>query len=139
MDVRWQQRFCSYSNALNELQEAVDLAKSRPLTKLEKQGLIQCFEYTHELAWKCIKDFVGEQGNTEIFGSRDALCEAFKLGIVEDGETWMQMIKSRNLTSHIYDQKTADEIAELIINEYIPPFWQLHAFFAGRQDALRTL
>lgn len=125
-DVRWKQRLSNYSKALVELQSAIDLSKMRSLTRLEKQGLIQCFEYTHELAWKTLKDFLEAQGSTEIFGSRDATREAFKLGLLSDGEIWMEMIKSRNLTSHIYDEATVNEIASIIIDKYFPRFLVLN-------------
>ena len=81
-DIRWFQRFSNYNKALEQLQEAVTLSKTRPLSKLEKQGLIQCFEYTHELAWKTLKDFLETHGVSELFGSKDVTREAFKLGIL---------------------------------------------------------
>jgi nucleotidyltransferase substrate binding protein (TIGR01987 family) len=121
-DIRWIQRFSSYQNALAQLTEAVELFRERGLSKLEKQGLIQCFEYTHELAWKTLKDFLEQKGSLEMFGSRDVIKEAFKLGIIKEGEIWMFMIKSRNLTSHIYDEKTVDEIVDRIITLYFPEF-----------------
>src|SRR5665647_1986066 len=67
-DIRWIQRFNNYNKALNQLQEAVELMKNRELTRLEKQGVVQAFEYTHELAWKSLKDFLEDRGNTDIYG-----------------------------------------------------------------------
>ncbi len=96
-DVRWQQRFSNYRRALAQLSRFMEVEE---LNDLEKQGLIQAFEYTHELAWKTLSDFLKQKGNAEIYGSKDAAREAFKLGLVEKGEVWMDMIKSRNLTSH---------------------------------------
>ena len=101
-DIHWVQRFSNYQKALNQLKEAVDLMETRDLSNLEKQGMIQVFEYTHELAWKTLNDFLKSRGNTEIYGSKDATREAFQLGLIEDGELWMKMIQSRNLTSHVY-------------------------------------
>ncbi|WP_395947409.1 nucleotidyltransferase substrate binding protein [Caedibacter taeniospiralis] len=125
-DIRWQQRFQNYQKALAQLQNAVTLARERPLSLLEKQGLIQAFEYTHELAWKTLKDFLKHHGSTEeIFGSKDATKQAFAHGIIDNGEIWMQMIKSRNLTSHTYDEHTVEQIVTLIINRYIACFTQL--------------
>ncbi len=125
-DVRWHQRFSNYEKALTQLQDAVALSEQRELSPLEKQGLIQAFEYTHELAWKVLKDFLQSRGNIEIFGSKDATREAFSTGLVEDGETWMSMIKSRNLTSHTYDEKTVEEIVNLILGGYVPAFSSLY-------------
>lgn len=124
-DIRWMQRFDNYQKALKQLQEAMELMDKRSLSNLEKQGVIQAFEYTHELAWKTIKDFLESRGNVEIYGSRDATKEAFKLEIIEDGEIWMQIIKSRNLTNHTYDESTADEIIMLIKNSYFEVFDKL--------------
>lgn len=121
-DIRWQQRFYNYNRALVELGEAVELSQVRKLTKLESQGLIQAFEYTHELAWKTLKDFIEERGNSQIFGSKDATREAFALGLVNDGEVWMSMVNSRNQTSHTYDESTAQQIVTLILNDYYPQF-----------------
>ncbi len=121
-DVRWVQRFSNYSKALEQLREAVSLTKTRPLSKLEKQGLIQCFEYTHELAWKTVKDLLETHGVTDLFGSKDATREAFRLGILVEGDTWMDMIKSRNQTSHLYDEKLVEEITSLILKTYFSEF-----------------
>ena len=99
--------------------------QKRELSILEKQGFIQTFEYTHELAWKTLKDFLEDRGNTDIYGSRDATKKAFALGLIDDGEIWMQMIKSRNLTSHTYDENTADEIIGIVKDLYYVQFAKL--------------
>jgi nucleotidyltransferase substrate binding protein (TIGR01987 family) len=125
-DIRWQQRFGNYTKALKKLAQAIDLTKQRQLSDLERQGLIQAFEYTHELAWNTLKDFLAERGNNEIYGSRDATREAFKLGIIIDGEVWMNMIKSRNQTSHTYNEDVAGQIADMIVNAYFNEFVVLH-------------
>lgn len=102
--------------------EGVQASKHRKLNNLEKQGLIQSFEFTHELAWKVMLDFFFYQGNTEIRGSRDATREAFKQGLIEDGERWMEMIKNRNLTSHTYNEKVANKIQANVIEYFHPIF-----------------
>lgn len=124
-DVRWHQRLNNFTLALGRLTDAVDLSAQRPLTLLEQQGLIQAFEFTHELAWNLLKDYFFWQGNASITGSRDATREAFSKGLIEDGEGWMEMIKSRNQTSHTYNQQVADVIAALIIERYQSLFVQL--------------
>ena len=121
-EVRWKQRFKHFCAALDRLQEAEALAHSRPLSDLEQQGLIQGFEYTHELAWKTMKDFLQNRGIESLFGSKDATREAFRLELIQDGEVWMQMIQDRNLTSHAYDQSTADGVAKAVLQEYLPRF-----------------
>lgn len=124
-DIRWIQRFSNYSKALVQFKSAVELAKQRELSELEKQGLIQAFEYTHELAWKTLKDFLTERGNKDIYGSKDASREAFKYGLINDGEIWMDMIKSRNKTSHTYNEETVIEIVKVILNDYYVEFENL--------------
>lgn len=89
---------------------------------LEQEGVIQRFEYTHELAWKVMKDYFEYQGNMGISGSRDATREAFKASLITDGEAWMEMIKSRNETAHTYNEDTADQIFIKIIRRYYPLF-----------------
>ncbi len=125
-DIRWKQRFSNYTNALQRLHEAVLLSNQRELTYLEKQGVIQAFEFTFELSWKVLKDFLLFHGSDDtLYGSRDTFKKAFELGIIQDGDTWMKMIKSRNLTSHIYDEKVIDEIVILIQKHYFTRFHDL--------------
>ncbi len=124
-DIRWHQRLDNYERALGQLTSAVELAKTRLLSELEKQGLIQAFEFTHELAWNVLKDYFFFQGTSGITGSRDATREAYSKGLIEQGEHWMEMIKSRNQTSHTYNQQVADEIVQQITQVYHACFTQL--------------
>jgi nucleotidyltransferase substrate binding protein (TIGR01987 family) len=121
-DIRWIQRFHNFSKALSQLAEAVDLAGQRELSKLEKQGIVQAFEFTHELAWNTLKDFLENRGAQNIYGSKDATREAFKAGLIENGETWMDMIKSRNQTTHTYDEAIVAGIVNAIVNAYFAEF-----------------
>jgi nucleotidyltransferase substrate binding protein (TIGR01987 family) len=89
---------------------------------LEQQGLIQAFEFTHELAWKTLKDFLESRGTSQLYGSKDTTREAFAKGLIEEGEQWMAMIQSRNRTSHTYNEETADEIAKVILSSYVAEF-----------------
>ena len=130
-DTRWKQRFHNYLNALQTLTEAVELARQRPLTKLEQQGLIQGFEFTHELAWNVLKDYLDAQGFVGLIGSRNATRQAFKDALIQDGETWMDMIKARNLTSHTYNIAVASSIADDILIRFYPAFKAMAATFAA--------
>ena len=121
-DIRWKQRFQNYEKALVTLKNAVELAKERELTDLEKQGMIQGFEFTFELAWNVMKDYLEEQGITGIIGSKGAVRQAFNKGPIEDGQTWMDMIKDRNLASHSYDEETAKDLVAAIMNAYYDQF-----------------
>ena len=93
-----------------------------PTLRSTQRHLIQAFEFTHELAWNTLKDFLESRGNAKIFGSKDATRQAFAAGLIENGETWMAMIRSRNQTTHTYDQTTADEIARAITTSYVAEF-----------------
>lgn len=134
-DVRWMQRLSNYSKALTRLDDALKLAKKRPLTDLEKQGLIQAFEFTHELAWNTIKDFYENQGEPGIQGSRDAARLAFRRGLIGNGTPWMDMIKSRNQTSHTYDEATADRIIAAVTTAYFSEFKALEQRLIQEKDS----
>jgi nucleotidyltransferase substrate binding protein (TIGR01987 family) len=121
-DVRWRQRFQNFNRAFTQLTNAAALAGQRKLSELEQQGLIQAFEFTHELAWKTLKDFLESHGVSNVVGSKDAIREAFAAGLIEDGEAWMQMIQSRSETTHTYDERTANEIGDAILSRYMPRF-----------------
>lgn len=133
-DIRWQQRFANYRKALARLTEAVELRRQRSLSDLERQGLIKAFEFTHELAWNTLKDYLEFNGYEGMIGSRDATRTAFKVGIIEDGENWMEMIKSRNQTSHAYDEDKAREIEEMTVQHYCALFQKLEATLQERRD-----
>ncbi len=122
LDIRWRQRFDNYQRALQTLSRAVALSAERPLSELEQQGLIQGFEFTHELAWNMLKDFLEAQGIAGLIGSRDAIRTAFKNGLIQEGETWMEMIKARNLSSHTYQLELANRLAAEILQRFYPAF-----------------
>ncbi|MEW6727773.1 MAG: nucleotidyltransferase substrate binding protein [Pseudomonadota bacterium] len=132
-DVRWKQRFDNFRRALRQLTDAVALLRSRPLSELERQGLIQAFEFTHELAWNVLKDYLEYEGITGLVGSRSTVREAFKRGLIDDGEVWMDMIDKRNLSSHTYNDALAQAVVEAVERRYQPAFLALERRFAGVQ------
>lgn len=129
-DIRWQQRFHNYTNALQTLTEAIELGQQRALSKLEKQGLIQGFEFTHELGWNVLKDYLESKGYTGLIGSRDATRTAFKNQLIADGEAWMDMIKARNQSSHTYNLDVAESIVQDILQRFYPAFMALVVTFS---------
>lgn len=133
-DVRWQQRLQNYQHAKAALGRGVTLAEARELSELEQQGLIQAFEFTHELAWKVMTDYLTHQGSTDITGSRDATRSAFAASLLADGEVWMDMIRSRNLTSHTYNLAVAADISRQVCQR----FWPAFVKFEARMLALAT-
>lgn len=148
-DIRWEQRFSNFLKALSKLSQAVEYIKHNfidedepiddsdlgyVLDEMIKEGLIQRFEYTHELAWNVMKDYATFQGNANVGGSRDATREAFQLKLVSDGTIWMDMIGSRNKTSHTYNEEITDEIYSKIMNDYYPAFLE----FQKNMEAKRS-
>ena len=126
-DIRWRQRLQNYQQALGNLTRAVELSRQRPLSDLEEQGLIQAFEFTHELAWNVLKDYLEAQGLGDIIGSKNATRQAFKNGLLTDGGVWMDMIQARNLTSHTYQEKIAADIVRDILERFHTAFVALEA------------
>lgn len=133
-DIRWKQRFDNFKRALKTMTEAVDLAGQRDLSRLEQQGLIQGFEFTHELAWNVLKDYLEEQGFVQIVGSKNATRTAFKNGLINDGEVWMDMIKARNLSSHTYNIETAKELVDDILKRFYSAFATMQKTFKELAD-----
>lgn len=117
-DIRWEQRFSNFRKALSKLGEAVSHENTNKLTELEKEGLIQRFEYTYELAWKTLQDLLIKNGYLEIVGPNPVIEQAFQDGLIKNSLVWKKMKKSRELTSHTYNSETAEEIVENIIQSY---------------------
>lgn len=131
-DIRWQQRFSNYQRALARLEKFIDKGE---WSELEQIGLIKAFEFTHELAWNVMKDYFEYQGNTSVSDLRDTIREAFARNLIGDGDKWMAMIKSRNMSAHAYDPKTADEIGKQVVEVYLPLFQQFEQRMQGLKNA----
>lgn len=117
-DIRWEQRFANYKKALVKLGEVAESGDIDELSELEREGLIQRFEYTYELASKTLQDFLKDKGYLDVNGPNTVLTQSFQDGYIVDGDGWRRMKKSRELTSHTYDSDTAEEIAEAIFTSY---------------------
>ena len=122
IDIRWKQRFANYEKAFLQLKKFIDKAE---LNELEEQGMVKAFEYTYELGWNVLKDFLEYQGIVDLVGSRDTIRAAFKEGVISDGDGWMHMISSRNQTAHTYNRATAEEIAGDVRHKYFKLFSEL--------------
>jgi nucleotidyltransferase substrate binding protein (TIGR01987 family) len=130
-DVRWKQRFANFRRALDQLGQAVELQNLRPLTELESQGLIQAFEFTHELARNVLKDYLKYEGISGLTGSRSTVREAFKRGLIADGEVWLDMIDKRNLSSYTYNVQVAQSVVQAVRSLYYPAFRALENRLLG--------
>lgn len=122
-DIRWKQRFTNFNKAFKQLEKFVD---HDSLNEMEEQGLIKAFEHTYELGWKTLQDLLKHKGYQNIIGPKPVIQQSFSDGFIQDGNGWVRMHKSRNLTSHTYDDKTADEIIEGIRTEYFALLKALH-------------
>ena len=125
-DIRWRQRLDNYKKAYKKLLIAAEKVKDcsdcdEDMKELVNEGLIQRFEYTHELAWNVMKDYEAYQGYNDIRGSRDAIRKALAIGLI-DNPLWLETIVDRNRTSHNYDESVANEVQQIIVNDYIPLF-----------------
>ncbi len=124
-DIRWKQRFHNYQKKFEHLKEGIALTHSRELSDLEKQGLIQGFEYTFELAWKTLKDYLVHVGE-EVKYPRQTIKKGFEYELLEDGECWLEMLSKRNLMAHAYDEEQMNRAYALIRSSF---FEQLRAFY----------
>ena len=131
-DVRWKQRFQNFDKAYRLLREALEQGPS-VLSLLEKEGVIQRFEYSFELAWKMIKDFLEDSGLIiSPITPRQVLKDAFAAKVLADGQVWIDMLDHRNLLSHTYDSTTFEEAVDAIAARYLPAMQKLHQFFTGK-------
>lgn len=122
-EIRWKQRFVNFEAAFKKLSQAVDNIDK--LDDLSKEGLIQRFEYTFELAWKTLKDYMESKGELIKF-PRETIKSAFQAGLINNGEIWLEMLDKRNLISHIYDENEFNSIVQLIVKNY---FIELKLFY----------
>ena len=122
-EIRWRQRFANFQKVLTQLEDAVNMDE---YSNLEMQGLIQCFEYTIELAWKTLQDIIHAKGYPEISGPKPVLRKAFAEGYITDDEGWLRMWVDRLTTAHTYDETAAMLIAENIKQKYFPLFDELN-------------
>lgn len=121
-DIRWLQRFSNYRKALKKFEEAIEVIKNNRdslILDLLKEGLIRRFEFSHELAWKVMKDYLEYQGHTDIKGSRDAFRKSLTIRLINSTE-WINSIQTRNMTSHTYDEEITNETLITIISKYFP-------------------
>lgn len=125
-EIRWKQRFVNFKKAFLQLKSAID--RFDELDDLAKEGMVQRFEYTYELAWKTQKDFIESKGEAEKY-QKDVLKKAFQLDIINNGEVWLEMLSKRNLMAHTYNETTFKEVVTDIVTKYYPEIEKLVIFF----------
>ena len=114
---RWEERISDLENAISRLNEAIEDSRNYSIESL-KDAVIQRFEFSLELSWKAMKNYLNYQGILEATTPKQTIKEAFANGLIKNGETWIDMLNDRNLTSHTYNQADADEIYKAIVEEY---------------------
>jgi len=124
-DIRWVQRFNNFNKTLKGLQKAINEYQEDTEDEVVKVGMIKFFEMTYELAWLTMKDYYEDQGETGIQGSKDAIKLSSNRGLIHQAQDWFDMVDSRKLSVHTYDEKTAHEVAEDIVVTYLGLFIQL--------------
>lgn len=129
-DIRWRQRFANFERAYKQLSTAVE--QYDELNTLEKEGLIQRFEYTFELAWKTLKDLL-EVEYVAVSFPREVIKAAFHYELLPDGEIWMEMLENHNLLAHTYEEKRFLAALTKIVSEYYPALTQLYKELRSRQ------
>ncbi|PKN40309.1 MAG: nucleotidyltransferase [Deltaproteobacteria bacterium HGW-Deltaproteobacteria-18] len=127
-DVRWRQRFDQFDKSFALLESAMTIEK---MTVIERAGLIQFFEMAFEQSWKLLKDYQEAEGFT-ITSPRQAIKQGFQSGLVTDGHAWISALEDRNLTTHTYNEQTANLVEQKIRNAYFPLLKALHAIFRDR-------
>ena len=124
---RWIYRFDNYKRAFFLLREAIETMEKRELTQLEKEGVIQRFEYTWELAWKVLKDYLESEGVIlDKITPASVIRSAFEANIISQGDVWMQALDARNKMSHTYNIKQFETIIDDIHQYYLELFDSLH-------------
>ena len=121
LDNRWEQRFSNFEKALFQLSQGIEQNSGNP-PDIITEGIIQRFEFTHELAWKVMKDYLEYEGYQNISGSRSATKEAFNKGLLGEGQLWMDMIESRNNTVHTYNEEVLQTEYIKTVKNYLPLF-----------------
>lgn len=124
-DRRWHQRFENLQRALKQLQAAITAHDARPDDELIVIALIKTYAFSFELSWKTLKDLLAWNG-LDVRLPREVLKQSFATGLIENGQTWIDMLEQRNLMAHTYDQARAQQAAALICERYWPELQGLH-------------
>lgn len=124
-DIRWKQRFQNYVKAFHFLEAAVSIPNP---DIIQRAGVTQGFEFTFELAWKTLKDYL-ESNDVEVKYPRDTIKQAFQYELIKNGDAWMDMLEKRNLMSHTYDETNAELAYRLICDSYFPVLNQFYQDF----------
>lgn len=132
-EIRWKQRFHNFSKAYKTFCRTLNRLEESPVDEIIQMALVQAFEVTYELAWNVMKDYLENEGLTEVKSPKQTIRIAYQAGLINDAEKWMEMIQKRNLASHAYDQTILDETVQYIKDEFHPLVTKLYDDMKGRQ------
>jgi nucleotidyltransferase substrate binding protein (TIGR01987 family) len=134
-DIRWKQRFDNLQRAYQRLRWAMEIYQQDPSDELIGMAVIKAYEFTFELSWKTLKDFLAYNG-IDAKLPREVLKQAFATGLVSEGQLWIDMLEERNLMAHTYDDTRARKAVDQIQERYFSGLQQLHDLLATkRQEA----
>lgn len=134
-DIRWKQRFAHYKKAFALLDQTLKIDSP---SDAERAGLIQFFEMSFELAWKVLKDYLEEEGFSNIVSPRETVKQAFQAGLIRDGHVWIEALKDRNLIDHTYEEKIAIEVEQKIRSHYFPVLTEFHRDFNNKNQSVNS-
>lgn len=139
---RWLYRFDNYQRAFGLLHEGIGIIDHRPLTQLEKEGIVQRFEYTWELAWKLLKDYLDYEGVvTDKITPAAVLRSALAARIITDGDVWMSALDARNKMSHVYNAAQFEQAVAAIVgaikDSYLAVFQKLYLDMSANYSMIR--
>lgn len=127
---RLKQRLDNYNKALQNVRETKNEYRKSP-NKFMMMALVQAFEICFELSWKVQKDYLKYIG-FDVAGPRDVIKQSFANGIIQNGDLWLEMLESRNLSTHLYDEEKMKDISDKIAESYLAEFESLKTMVEGK-------
>lgn len=132
-DIRWKQRFQNYEKAFGRLVRAIEVVKATPDDDLLQSGLVQTYEYTFELAWKTLKDYLESEGFL-LRSPRETIRQGFQSGFIANAEDWLQALADRNLIDHIYDDEVMARVLKDVFERYFFILQEFNTSFKAKAD-----
>ena len=126
-EERWKDRFDHFGNAWQVFCRIQQRYQETPDDETCRMALVQAFEFTFELAWKTMKDYLESEGFRDLGGSKQTIRNAYQAGLIQEAEEWMEAVQKRNLTTHIYDPTILNESIEYITNTFFLLAQKLYA------------
>ena len=130
--IRWKQRFQNLEKAYLKFQHALQAQAKEPQNELYQMALVQAFEFTFELGWKTVKDFLVYSGVKGVSLPRDVIKQGFHFQVIEDGQLWIDMMQDKNLMAHTYSEENAQKALAKITGQYSDGIRQVYTYLKDR-------